>query len=408
MIKSITSVKVKGRRVLLRAGFDVPLRKNIHTENWEVADDNRLVATLPTLKYLLTGGAKVIIISHLGRPEDWDTDKSLWPVAEKLGELLDMKVLKIGDKLPSYPVPHVNFLTGDITKKDFLELSKNLANGSILFLENLRFYPGEESNDLKFAKLLAGFGDVYVDDAFSVTHRKAASIVGITEKLSSYAGISLSKEIEALSKILRKPEKPMVVLMGGAKIKDKAETMENLAKNAAHILVGGGIGTTFLKALGYEIGKSIVGDVPTAKEILRNHKQKIILPVDVVVAKSENDLPRAVMIDKVRSSDIILDIGPETIRKFSTYIKNAKTLVWNGPMGKFENPHFAFGSLAIARMFGARASGPAFGVAGGGETAQLFNLAKVADFVDHISTGGGAMLELLAGKKLPGIKALDK
>jgi 3-phosphoglycerate kinase len=407
MIKTITSVKVSGRRVILRAGFDVPLKKNVHTENWEVADDNRIKDVLPTLKYLIEQKAKIILISHLDRPDGWQKDKSLWPAAEKLGELIGYKVVKVENKLPDYKVAHVNFLSGDITKHDYAKLSQDLPQSSILFLENLRFYKGEEDNSEEFIELLASFGDVYVNEAFSVAHRKEASTFGLAKKLPAYAGISFAKEIQSLQKIVKNPQTPLVVMIGGAKIDDKVETIHNLAKHASQILVGGAVASSFLKALGYEVGKSKVSDIAVAKELVRHYKDKIVLPVDVVVADS-NDRPKAVKIDKVRANEAIFDIGPETIKKFSLIIKQAKTLVWNGPFGKFENPKFAHGGKALAQIFAARSKGKAFGLIGGGETVELFDQAKVSEFVDHVSTGGGAMLEFLAGKQLPAIRALEK
>ena len=386
MIKPITSVKTTGRRVIVRAGFDVPV------ENGKVLDDTRIKDALPTLKYLIEQKAKIVIISHLGRPEAWEKGKSMAPVAEKLGELLKTKII---------------FLTDDITKKDLSEMSQDLKPGSILFLENIRFYPGEEGNDESFAKLLAKFGDLYVEEAFSVAHHKATSNYGLAKLLPAYAGLGLLREISALKKIILNPPQPLIVVLGGAKIDDKIETLNNLGKHAEHILVGGAIANTFLKALGYEIGNSKASNPATAKEILRHYKHKIVLPVDVVVADSQDDKAIAVRIDKVKKHQIILDIGPESIRKFSTYIKHAKTLIWNGPFGLIEKSKFATGSKALAHIFASRCQGRAYGIIGGGETVEVFDQAKVSHFVDHISTGGGAMLEFLAGKSLPGIKVLE-
>lgn len=407
MIRPITSVKVSGRRVLVRAGFDVPLKLNAHTERWMVADDTRIKDALPTIKHLVTHEAKVIIASHLDRPKDWESDKSLLPVAEKLGELLSLKVIEVKDKLPDYNVPHVYFLSSDITKKDYSVLSYELKPGDILFLENLRFYSGEQDNDESFVSTLAKFADVFVNEAFSTAHRKEASTFGIAKILPSYAGIDLLKEIKSLSKAINNPKLPMVLLMGGAKIVDKIETLEFLGKIADHILLGGAVANTFLKVLGYNVGKSDVSDELEAKHLLRNYKNKIVLPVDLVVARSADDQPRLVNIDKVRPEEMILDVGPESIRKFSKYIKEAKTLVWNGPFGLIEKPKFAFGSKSLALAFASRSKGPAYGLVGGGETVEVINVAHVRQFIDHVSTGGGAMLEFLAGKKLPAIKALE-
>ncbi len=408
MIKSIKEVQVKGKRVIVRAGFDIPLKKNIHTQKWEVADDTRIKDSLVTIRYLIEQKAKIILISHLGRPETWDPDKSQWPVAEKLGEFLNYKVVRVKDRLPNYKVPHINFVEADIIKNDCSELSKEIHGGDILFLENLRFYPGEQKNDTKFVKILAQFGDIYVEEGFASVHRKSASHYGLAEKLPSYAGISLLREIKSLKKVLDKPQEPMIVIMGGAKIDDKVETLNNLAKNATKIILGGAIANTFFKAQGYDVGKSKVSNVNMAKQLLRNYKHKIVLPVDVVVATDEDSKPRLSKIEKVRPNEAIFDIGPESIRAFAKIIKTGRTLVWNGPFGLFENKRYAFGSKAIATMFAARSRGAAFGVVGGGETVELVVQAKVANFIDHLSTGGGAMLEFLAGKELPGIKVLNK
>lgn len=407
MIKSIESVKVAGRRVLLRVGFDVPLKKNIHTEKWEVADETRVRDALSTIKYLIQQGAKIVIVSHLGRPTGWEPDKSLWPAALKLGELLGVKTIKVLDKLPDYHIPHIYFLESDIVKHNYSHLANNLKNGDILFLENIRFYPGEESNDEQFVEILSSFADIFVNEAFSVSHRAEASTYGVAFKLKSYAGLSLLKEITSLDKVLKHPQKPLVILMGGAKISDKVATIHNLAKSASHILIGGRLANSFLKARGYSIGQSKFDDVMLAKELERNYKEKIILPVDVVVAKSPNDPAESLPASKVRPNQMILDIGPETIRKYAEYIKSAKTIIWNGPLGVIEYPKFSFGSRSLAYIFASKSRGKAYGIAGGGETVEMLDQAKVSEFIDHISTGGGAMLEFLAGKKLPALKALE-
>ncbi len=408
MIKSITSVKVSGRRVIVRAGFDVPLKENAHSHEQEVADDSRIKDILPTLHYLIRQKAKIVIIAHLDRPHGWEKEKSLWPVAQKLGELLGYKVVKIKDNLPDYNVPHINFLPEDITKKDFSELSAKIRPSDILLLENIRFYKGELDNDEDFLERLALFGDIYVNDAFSVAHRDEASTTRLAKKMPAYAGVSFLKEIQSLQRIIRHPQTPFVVIMGGIKIEDKVETLKNLAEHATQIIVGGGIANTFLKAKGYEVGKSKTSDIATAKELIRNFKHKIIMPLDVVVAKSPEDLPRAVGIESVRSNEMILDIGPKSLRKYSELISQAKTLVWNGPFGILEKPRFAHGSKAIALMFASRSRGKAFGVVGGGETLEAVDQAKVSEYIDHLSTGGGAMLQFLAGRHLAAIKALEK
>jgi phosphoglycerate kinase len=412
MIKSIASAKVAGKRVMVRAGFDVQLEKRDEGkgtgEELKVVDDTRVRDILPTLKYLIDGKAKVVIVSHLGRPEGWDKSKSMWPVAVDLARILNYKAVKVTDQLPDYPVPHVYFLESDITKKDYSKLSQEIKPGDVLFLENVRFYEGEQKNDVKFVKTLASFGDIFVEEAFSVVHRKEASTYGLAEKLPHYAGISLLKEIQSLNKILHTPSKPMVLIMGGAKVADKAETIHNLARHVDYILVGGALGNNFLAAAGYETGKSPLTDVPLAKELLRNYKSKIVLPVDAVVTRSADDPARASDVSKIRANETMNDIGPKTVRKFSEYIKKAETLVWNGPMGIIEEKKFSFGSSGLATAFAARSKGKAFGLVGGGETIEVIDRAKVTEFIDHVSTGGGAMLEYLAGKKLPGIEILEK
>ncbi|MBX4187739.1 MAG: phosphoglycerate kinase [Candidatus Doudnabacteria bacterium] len=409
MIKPITSVKLRGRRVLLRVGFDVPLEKNKSGE-FLVADDTRIRSSLSTINYLIEQGAKIIIISHLGRPEgEWQRDKSLQPAAIKLAELMGRKFVQINNQLPSYKIPkHIFFLKEDITVTDYTKLTQTLADGDILFLENLRFYSGEENNDLSFVRNLAKYGDIFVNDAFSVAHRKSASTYGIAQQLPSYAGVTLMDEITALNKAVKNPKTPLIIIIGGAKISDKIDTINFLAKKAEKILVGGAIANSFLKAQGYEIGSSKAAEIPLAKELLRHYKDKIVLPADLVVAKYEDSPSRAAVPEKVRPDEYIFDIGPQTVKQFARYIKTAKTLIWNGPLGMFEKRKFAFGSLAIAQVFASRTKGKAYGVVGGGESLEVIAQAKVGEFIDHISTGGGAMLEYMSGKILPAIKVLDQ
>lgn len=387
--------------MIVRAGFDVPIKEG------QVIDDSRIKDVLPTLKYLIEQGARIVIIAHLGRPEGWQPDKSLKPVAERLAQLLGYKFSVFSGTLPDHSSGQVNFLSEDITKYECADLTRTMRNHDILFLENLRFYAGEETNDEKFVALLASFGDVYVNEAFSVAHRKSASTFGLAKLLPAYAGVSFLQEIKSLERLTKHPASPFVVIMGGAKVHDKIATIEHLAKHADSILIGGELANTFLLALGYDIGKSKFSDVEVARQAWRNYKRKIVLPIDVIVAKSRQGTPRHVKIDKVLPDDMIMDIGPETIRKFSTFIKSAKTLVWNGPLGLIEEPKFSFGSRGIARIFAARSKGYAYGVVGGGETAEVVDQAKVREFIDHVSTGGGAMLEFLSGKQLPAIKILE-
>lgn len=409
MIKSIASVKLKNKRVLVRAGFDVPLAEGKHGE-FKVADSTRIESVIPTIAYLLSQKARVVIISHLGRPDGkWDMSKSLRPAAERLAELLDRKLVVIKDKLPHYKAAgHVFFLEQDITVTDYSYLVDEMDDGEILFLENLRFYSGEEENEAAFVKNLAQYGDVYVNEAFSVAHRKAASTYGIAQKLPAYAGLSLMQEITALDKVMKRPVPPLAVIMGGAKISDKIDTINFLAPRADKIMIGGAIANSFFKARGYEIGKSLAAEIPLAKELLRHYKDKILLPVDVVVSKTVGGTARACTPDKVKHNESILDVGPETIRLFAQHIKKAKTLIWNGPMGLIEKKKYSFGSTALAQAFAAHTKGAAYGVVGGGESLEIVTRAQVKHFIDHVSMGGGAMLEYLGGKTLPGIKILDK
>lgn len=409
MIKSITSVKVTNKRVLLRAGFDVPLKQTKEKEKFIVVDDTRLKATMPTIKYILNGGGKLIIISHLDRPKgQWDLSKSMWPIAEDLARIMGLKAVQLTDtKLPVYDIPHLYFLKRNILEHDYSSLSKKIKKGEVLFLENIRFYKGEDENDEEFCKVLAEYGDLYVDDAFSNAHRKSASMFGLAKLMKSYAGTTFLHEIHALDKVLKKPHQPMVVIMGGAKIAGKVDTIHSLAKLADQVLIGGAIGNAFIKAKGYEIGKSKVAEESLARELLRNYRDKIVLPIDLVVAKSVESEARTVTLNKILPSDMIFDIGPQTITKFSSIIKDAKTIVWNGPLGLIEVSKFSFGSKSIAQAVANVSKGPAFGVVGGGETLETVDMAKVAQFIDHLSTAGGAMLDYLAGKKLPAIQALE-
>ncbi|MGE5392390.1 MAG: phosphoglycerate kinase [Candidatus Saccharibacteria bacterium] len=409
MIKSIDKAKVKNLRVFVREGFDVPLKANIHTEQQEVADDERIKAGLPTLLYLAKNGARIIIGTHIDRPQGkWDEEHSVWPVAVKLGELMNRRIVRVTNVLPKHPAAQVFFLDQNITAHDFSDLSESLKPGDIMLLENLRFYPGEEKNDEKFTKTLASYADIYVNDAFSVSHRDEASITGLPSLLPAYASAALVDELKALDRVIKSPKQPLVVVMGGAKISGKVETIRFLAEKAEKVLIGGALANAFLKARGYEVGKSQVSDVGVAKDLLRNFGTKIVLPKDMVVSRDlDSEHPRLVTVDKVRPEETIFDIGPQSVRMFAEYIKEAKTVVWNGPLGFIEKEKFAFGSKSIARTIASVTKRKAYGVVGGGETIEALNMAKMAEFIDHVSMGGGAMLEYLSGKKLPGISALE-
>jgi phosphoglycerate kinase len=385
--------KLKGVRVLLRVDLNVPLGKNGRIDpDGEV----RLRAALPTIEKLLAGGAQVIAVSHLGRPKRRDSKLSLKPVARRLGKLLDQPVLFVEDSL----------LKGSTVEK---KLDK-LTDGGLAVLENIRFYPQEKKNDAAFAKRLAKLADVFVSDAFGTSHRSHASTVGVTRYLPSYAGLLLEKEIKNLGRLLNRPKKPFVVMMGGAKITSKLPTLRNMLKVADKVMLGGGMANAFFKAQGWNIGKSVVSseDIKYAKRLLK--EKKLVLPTDVLAATSltARAKVRFTPADRVKANEYCVDVGADTIRCFAENIKKARTLVWNGPLGLFEVKKFSHGTVALGRMVAARSKGPSFGVVGGGETVQALEMTGMAEWVDHVSTGGGAMLEFLSGKALPGLKPLLK
>lgn len=377
----------KNKTVFLRVDFNVPL------EDGKVKEDYRIVAGLETIKFLVEKGARLIIASHLGEPKGAPEEKySLKPVALRLKSLL---------KLP------VKFLPETIGPKVSQAVSE-MENGDIIMLENLRFNPGELTNDNKFAKELANLADIYVNDAFSVCHRDQASVSAIKKYLPSYAGLLLEKEISALNKIL-KPKKPLVVIMGGAKISTKAPLISKLYGSASQILLGGALANNFYKFQKKEIGKSLfdADSLVFVKKFFKGKKlaPKIILPVDVVV-KTKKGLAQVRKPNEVKKEESILDIGPETIALYSDYIKKAQTIVWNGPLGKFEEASFKQGTLALALLIASRASGRAYGLVGGGETVEALKQTKMQEFVDWVSTAGGAMLTYLGGGKMPGLSKI--
>lgn len=397
-IKSIREIKsVKNKRIIVRVDFNVPLKQEI------IKDDARIKAVLPTIKYLSDKGAKVILISHLGKPEKAQSAKlkaqnySLKPMAVKLAEILGQKVKFVNDCLGV---------------KVETAIGKMKA-GEVILLENLRFYAGEEKNDEIFAKSLAKLAQFYINEAFSVSHRQHASVSAITKFLPSYAGFLLEKEIAVLTKVLKKPERPFLVIIGGAKISTKIKVIENLLERVDYLLLGGALVNNFFKAQGYNVGKSLIETdyIKVAQNLLTGpKKEKLVLPIDVLVAKKIEPLAEPLVrhLNEVKDDEIILDIGPETIRSFAYLIKEAKTILWNGPLGMFELEHFRNGSIMIARVIASRSQGQAYGIVGGGETIECLNQTKMAQYVDWISTGGGAMLEFLEGKILPGIKPLLK
>jgi phosphoglycerate kinase len=387
---TIEDVDIKGKKVFIRADFNVPLDDNL-----KIPDDRRIRSTLPTIDYAIDEGAKVILSSHLGRPKGKvDPRLSLAPVAKRLQRLLNKEVSFAPD-----------CIGGQVE-----ELVSKMKDGDVLLLENLRFHPGEEKNDQKFARALANLGDVYVNDAFGAAHRAHASIVGVTKFLPAVAGLLLREEIEYLKGAIDNPVKPFVAILGGAKVSGKIGVLERLAGKVDKVIIGGGMAFTFIKAMGYEIGNSLVEDqmIETAQKIRRKLKEtgiKFYLPVDCVIA--QNTEPGAV-IKIVTTLEIpkgwkALDIGPASVKLFSEAIQDAKTVLWNGPMGVFEMDAFSRGTFDVAH---AVADAYALTIVGGGDTDLAVHKAGVSDSISFISTGGGASLQLLEGKELPGIAAL--
>lgn len=404
-IKYLSSANIKNKTVLVRADVNVPI------EGGKVGDDYRIQEILPTIKLLRENGNKIILCGHLGRPKGkWDEKYTLLPVAERLAKMLDLSWMKTDRNPGKAARPRLIFFDGKIIGDKYQKIIQNIESRDIVLLENLRFYSGEEDSDPVFSKKISQLADAYVNDAFGVDHRVAASVVGVTKYLPSYAGLLLEREIKSLDAVLHQAKSPFVVMMGGIKISDKVETLTNLAKKADKILVGGGIANLFFLAKEYNIGASKVEveAVKTAWELARNLKDRLMLPEDVVVAGRQMD-KNSIRVAKpyeIKNDEMILDIGPKTILKFAGELKKAKTIVWNGPLGFFEKKPFDTGTIALSRIVGAVSTRKAFGVVGGGETVDAVRSSHQAGHIDHISTGGGAMLEYLAGKKLPGIEAL--
>lgn len=386
--KTIRDINVAQKRVLVRVDFNVPQDKA-----GNITDDTRIRAALPTIQYLRDQGAKVILCSHLGRPKGKVAEElRLTPAAERLAELLGAPVAKANDCIGPKVEKAVSVM----------------KPGDVLLLENLRFHAEEEANDPSFAKQLASVADVYVNDAFGSAHRAHASTEGVAHFLPAVAGFLMERELNFLSKATAEPSRPYVAILGGAKVSDKIAVIENLLPKVDRLIVGGGMANTFIKAQGHEIGASLVEDdkVELAKDLLKRGGKKILLPVDVVVADAfaADAKHRTVAVDKVPAGWRILDIGPKTVEEFAAALKKAKTVVWNGPMGVFEFPAFAAGTVAIAK---ALAKSNATSIIGGGDSAAAVEQAGVADKITHISTGGGASLEFLEGKVLPGVAALQ-
>ena len=385
--KTVEDIDVEGKRVLVRVDFNVPV------EDGKVTDDTRIRAALPTIRYLLDHGGAVILMSHLGRPKgEAKPEFSLRPAAERLKDLIDA------------PVRFVEDTTGPKAQ----QAAKALKPGEVLVLENTRFNSGETKNDPEMAKELASLADVFVSDAFGSAHRAHASTVGVAEYLPSVAGFLMQKEIQYLGPTIANPKKPFIAILGGAKISDKIGVIQNLLEKADQILIGGGMANTFFKAQGYPVGDSLVEDdaLETARKLLQEGPNKLRLPVDVVIADSfsADAEKKTISMGPVPDGWRIMDIGPQTIDSYSRAIEGAGTVVWNGPMGVFEFPRFAEGTFAIAK---AVAESDAQSIVGGGDSTAAINQAGLADEITHVSTGGGASLEMLEGKVLPGLAVLD-
>lgn len=385
--KTIKDVDVAGKRVLVRVDFNVPLKDGA------VGDDTRIQAALPTIQYLVDQGAVTILCSHLGRPKGQVLPEfSLKPVADHLSDLL------------SKPVGFAEDCIGPAAE----ESAEQLEPGDVLLLENTRFHAGEKVNDPEMAKQLSALADIYVNDAFGSAHRAHASTEGVAHYLPGVAGFLMEKEIRYLGSAIADPTRPFIAILGGAKISDKIGVIRNLLEKADRVLIGGGMANTFFKAQGYPIGDSLVEDeaLETAREILEGSDTRLRLPVDVVIAdRFDNNADRKVMgMGPVPEGWRILDIGPETVASFEKLVKDAGTIVWNGPMGVFEFPNFSAGTFGVAEAV-AKSSGTS--IIGGGDSVAAIKQAGLADKITHISTGGGASLEMLEGKTLPGMAALQ-
>ncbi len=392
--KTIRDIDVAGKRVLVRVDFNVPLNQ----EN-QITDDTRIVAALPTIEYLLKNGAAVILMSHLGRPDGQVVDKlRLTPIAKRLSELLKQPVESAEDSIG----PEVE------------AKARALQPGQVLLLENLRFHKEEEKNDPNFARQLAALGDLYVNDAFGTAHRAHASTEGVTHYLPSVAGFLMEKEINFLGSALENPKRPFAAIVGGAKVSDKITVLERLISLADTILIGGGMANTFLKAQGYEIGDSLyeAAKVDVARDLVskaRQQDKELILPIDVVIADrfAADADHKVVAANEVPAGWRILDIGPATVASFRQALANAQTIVWNGTLGVAEMPAFAHGTNGVVEILAQRTKEGALTIIGGGDSAAAVEQAGAADKMTHVSTGGGASLEFLEGRTLPGVAALQ-
>jgi phosphoglycerate kinase len=384
--KLVSDIDVKGKKVLVRVDFNVPIKDG------KVEDDTRIQAALPTIRYLLDHGAAVLLCSHLGRPKDGPDPKyTMRPTAVHLSKLLGK------------PVAFSEECVGPIAEA----AAKALKPGEVLVLENTRFYPGETKNNPEMSKQLAALADVYVNDAFGSAHRAHASTEGVAHLLPGVAGFLMEKEIKYLGQAIADPKRPFVAILGGAKISDKIGVIRNLLEKADLVLIGGGMANTFFKAQGYRVGDSLVDDeaLETARELLKDGSTHLRLPVDVVIADKFEEAAehKVVEMGNIPDSWRILDIGPQTVTAFAKALHGAGTVVWNGPMGVFEFPNFARGTFGVAK---AVADSGAVSIVGGGDSVSAINQSGLSDKITHISTGGGASLEFLGGRRLPGVEAL--
>jgi phosphoglycerate kinase len=394
-VSQLPDEALHGRRVLVRVDYNVPI------EDGRVTDDTRIRATLPTLKLLTGAGARVVLVSHLGRPKgQWRDDMSLAPAAARLEELIGA------------PVGFVR----DITGADAKAAVDALQPGAVLLLENVRYLPGEEANDPELSAALADFADVYVNDAFGTAHRAHASTCGVAEIMKrqgrpAVAGLLMERELQFLGGALDRPERPFVAVLGGAKISGKIDVIEALLPRVEHLLIGGAMANTFFRALGLETGRSLVEDdrVDMARDLLGRAGEKVVLPVDCVVAGEAKAGARTWLLerDEVPPEGMILDIGPKSVATFRDFAERARTILWNGPMGLFEIEDFAEGTLGMARAVADATKQGAVTIVGGGDTAAAVEAAGLAGAVTHVSTGGGASLEFLEGRVLPGVAILD-
>ena len=388
--KSIKDIDVKGKKVFCRVDFNVPM------QNGTITDDTRIRAALPTIQYLMEQGAKVILASHMGRPKgEVKEELRLTPVAIKLSELLGKEVGKADEAY------------GDAVKAQI----EKMNDGDVLLLENVRFYPGEEKNDPELAKEFASLADIFVNDAFGAAHRAHASTEGIAKHIPAVSGFLMQKELDVLGKAMSNPERPFTAIIGGAKVKDKIGVIENLLDKVDNLIIGGGLAYTFIKAKGYEIGTSLLEEdkIELAKSFMQKAEEKGVkfyMPIDAVIAPEfgENVESKIVDIDAIPADWMSLDIGPKTVELYADVIKNSKLVIWNGPMGVFEFDKFANGTKGVAE---ALANSDAFSVVGGGDSAAAAEKFHLADKMSHISTGGGASLEFIEGKELPGVVALN-